>query len=123
MPTKRGETDPLEFQTWLDHLMTMDDLMMKLTTEETGTIDRLRDFLELRDMLGGDEASRARATNGLWGAVQKRFAWGEAGMTPRHIRRFLGPTLRFGISGMRGWFGPVRARQIFQERTGKVAPF
>ena len=118
-----GDTDPAEFDTWLEHLLQEDMGDDKLSLESMGKMDAMRGFLDDRSLLSGTADSREAATQGLWQAVEKRFAWGEAGVRPFLMKAQTGGQLRFGIQGMRGSFGFERARQIWEDRIGNIFPF
>ena len=87
------------------------------------TIERLQGFMERRFARDEMFAPTGNQVKAVFGAKQNVFRFQEAGLKPFNSRTAIGSSLRFGITGMRGAFGLTRARVIFQERTGGVAPF
>ncbi len=93
-------------------------------------IERLQGFMERRFAQDEMFAPTGRQVQAVFGAKQAVYRFQEAGLKPFNSKTAIGSGLRFGISNMGGRFprmpgafGLIRAREIFSERTGSVAPF
>ncbi|KKM68437.1 hypothetical protein LCGC14_1460910 [marine sediment metagenome] len=117
-PPKPIRTDPEALAAYVEWLA-----RMEVGVASVVTIERLQEWMDRRfikddKMLPTDEQVEA-----VFGAKQAVYRFQEAGLKPFNSRTAIGASLRFGVTGMRGAFGLTRARAIFFERTGGVAPF
>lgn len=117
MPTKPrpGGTPDEEFEAWF--------IRLDVTIEGTYNMDALGQFMKDRAQQDGFTAPGENAIRGMWDHVEKGWDFKEVGIKSFVMRATIGPSLRFGITGMRGAFGITRAREIYTERTGEAAPW